>query len=130
MCGHRQIRNVLTALWLAFGCLFPLWASADAPTGIRPSTWPQEPSSTLLLQNRPNPVSKSTVIFLFLAQSGRASLALYNDKGVLVGYFFNGLLKRGWYSVKFSPDFITVGQYYYRLLTPDRTLLAKMIVMR
>lgn len=131
-------------MWIAFKRLFPkrrilyclvcgvLFSTfhAAGETGTRPWRWPQRPQTTLLLQNQPNPTSEYTVISFYLARSGPASLTLYTASGRLVGYFLDGFKEKGWYSVGFCPEFVAMGEYFYRLSTPAGDLLKKMIVVR
>jgi hypothetical protein len=99
-------------------------------TGIHPWRESAPPEGTTLFQNQPNPASSYTIIFFYLAQPGPASLKLYTPQGRMAGYFFDGYELSGWYSVWFNPGFLTKGEYLYRLATPTRILMKKMVVVK
>jgi hypothetical protein len=99
-------------------------------TGIHPGRQSAPPEGTTLFQNQPNPASSYTVIYFYLAQSGPASLKLFNPQGRMAGYFFDGYQLSGWYTLWFNPDFLTKGEYFYRLTTSTKILLKKMVVVK
>jgi hypothetical protein len=102
----------------------------SSKTGIRPRRYEKPPEATELYQNEPNPASDYTVIYFYLAQSGPVSLKLYSLSGRQIGYFIDGFQQSGWYSVGFHTDFISKGEFIYRLHTPATTSIKKMLVTR
>ncbi|MFQ5905247.1 MAG: S8 family serine peptidase [bacterium] len=87
---------------------------------------------TRLLQNRPNPFSKTTIIRLALGerdQQGRIRLAVYDAAGRLVETLIDGN-GRPLFSTSFDASRLASGVYFLRLDTPGQTVCKKMVLVR
>ena len=93
------------------------------------------PQTTYLFQNYPNPVINQTNIRFSLKQSGHVSLQVYNIKGEKVTTLIDQSMQRKTHEFKWNlneniADGLTNGIYFYKLITPDRTLTKKLIIMQ
>ena len=57
-------------------------------------------------------------------------LAVYNAKGQLVKTLFNGMQKAGIHSVEFDGSGMNSGVYFYKLTTPEKSYVNKMVLTK
>ncbi len=98
-------------------------------------TYNSDVSTTKLHQNYPNPFNPETTISFDMAQTGAASLAIYNVKGQLVRSLVNQDLAAGrhsyvWNGTDANGRSVSSGVYFYRLTTPGHTEKRQMILMK
>jgi len=87
--------------------------------------------TTVLHQNYPNPFNPITSISYFNNVSGELKLTVYNVKGELVVSLVNQKNSVvGSKTVKFDASSFNSGVYYYKLETPEKTLIKKMILVK
>ncbi|MCC6549140.1 MAG: T9SS type A sorting domain-containing protein, partial [Ignavibacteriaceae bacterium] len=85
----------------------------------------------LLEQNYPNPFNPSTIIKFGFQNDTRAEVKVYNVIGAEVATLFNGIADAGRiYEVTFDASGLASGTYFYKLVTPDKTDVRKMILMK
>jgi len=85
----------------------------------------------VLEQNYPNPFNPSTSIKFGFQQDTRAEVKVYNVIGAEVATLFNGIADAGRiYEVTFDASGLASGTYFYKLVTPDKTDVRKMILMK
>ncbi|MCB5271238.1 MAG: C25 family cysteine peptidase [Candidatus Cloacimonetes bacterium] len=93
------------------------------------------PPQTALGRNYPNPFNPTTNISFTLAQSGPASLKIYNAKGQMVRQLTNAEYNAGqhhlvWDGRDTKGRPVSSGLYFYRLQTKDFSQSHKMILMK
>ena len=104
------------------------WVTNDDP--IAP-----EPGKLILHQNYPNPFNPSTTISYNLPKTGSVRLDIYNIKGQLVRTLVNDHKTAGSHSVIWDGKddngrAASTGVYFYRMVTPDKVLTNKMLMMK
>jgi len=87
-------------------------------------------SETTLSQNYPNPFNPETTIKFNIINSGLVNLAVYNTKGEIVQELINGKQTAGLHSVKFNAARLNSGVYFYKLITPEKTITQKMLLVK
>lgn len=90
----------------------------------------QQPQSTSLGINYPNPFNPSTSISYRLAQPGPVSLVVYNISGELVTTLVDAVQISGNHEVTFSAPELPSGLYFYQLSTPNFTATRKMMLVK
>jgi len=88
------------------------------------------PQSYVLTQNYPNPFNPTTNIDFGLPRAGHVLLEVFDILGGRVAILANGTLQPGMYQVQFDARGLTSGIYFYRLTTPEGSLLRKMLVVK
>ena len=90
---------------------------------------------TLQLTNFPNPFNPSTTISYNLPKTGPVRLDIYNIKGQLVKTLVNQTMLAGTHSVTWdgkddNGKAASSGVYFYRIVTPDKVLTNKMLMVK
>jgi len=89
------------------------------------------PDGFVLEQNYPNPFNPSTVIKFALEESQQATLTVYDILGNEIAQLFNETTEAGKvYEVEFDASKLSSGVYYYRLITPKKSLVRKMLLLQ
>jgi len=89
------------------------------------------PEGFVLEQNYPNPFNPTTVIKFALAESQQATLTVYDILGNEVAQLFNKITEAGKvYKIEFGASDLSSGVYYYRLSTPQKSLVRKMLLLQ
>ncbi len=83
-----------------------------------------------LAQNFPNPFNPSTVIKYSVANTGNATLKVYNALGSEVASLVNGFVAQGEHSVNFDASGLPTGTYYYTLKSGDFTKTKHMVLSK
>lgn len=83
-----------------------------------------------LSQAYPNPFNGTTQIGFTIAESGPASLTVYDLAGRQVAVLVDGHLKAGSYNAAFSPDRLSSGIYFYRLEAGGESFTQRMVYLR
>lgn len=88
-----------------------------------------------LEQNYPNPFNPTTSIRYSIEEPGSVSLDIYNIKGQLVKTLYKGNAEVGshtaiWNGLDIAGNACSSGVYFYRLRTPDKTLVRKMLMLK
>jgi hypothetical protein len=84
-----------------------------------------------LAQNYPNPFNPSTKILFILAHKEHAKLVVYNLLGQPVKSLFDGVAeKQKEYSFDFNASHLTSGVYFYKIQTPTRIEVRKMLLIK
>jgi hypothetical protein len=95
----------------------------------------QMPDITYLNDNYPNPFNPETHISFTLAKNEYTSLTIYNTKGEKIKELQKGNLAAGvhvvsWNGVDDQGYKVASGIYFYQLVTKDKTLIKKMIMLK
>ena len=93
------------------------------------------PSIVTLKQNYPNPFNPVTTISFSLLDSGFVDLAIYNIRGQKVKVLANKSFQKGNYSLIWDgkdeqQNRVGCGIYFYKLLTNDKVISKKMILLK
>lgn len=89
------------------------------------------PGGYRLEQNYPNPFNPSTSIKFAFSKDTKAAIKVYNALGVEVREIFNGIAEAGRvYDIKFNAAGLSSGVYYYKLITPEKTDVRKMMLTK
>ncbi|MCF7913388.1 MAG: C10 family peptidase [Candidatus Cloacimonetes bacterium] len=93
------------------------------------------PVTDYLGQNYPNPFNPETNISFSLAETGQASLEIFNIKGQKVKTLVNGMMEKGehilhWSGNDDSGKSVSSGIYFYKLKNGRYTSTKKMILMK
>jgi len=83
-----------------------------------------------LSQNYPNPFNPTTTINFTLPENGSVKLAVMNAKGETVKVLASGNYQAGNHSFDFDGSKLNSGVYFYRLVTPEKTITKKMILIK
>jgi hypothetical protein len=86
-------------------------------------------------QNSPNPFNGQTAIPFSLARSGQVRLEIYNILGQMVTVLIDGSYAPGRYQASWDGTAgkghdMASGIYFYRLVTPDKIAVRKMLLMK
>ncbi|MBO8130949.1 MAG: T9SS type A sorting domain-containing protein [Candidatus Marinimicrobia bacterium] len=83
-----------------------------------------------LLQNYPNPFNAYTVIRFTLPEEENVKLIVYDLVGRKVKEVLNCKVKPGYYSVRIDMDNMPSGIYFYQLITANKRITRKMILLK
>jgi hypothetical protein len=88
------------------------------------------PKEFLLQQNYPNPFNPSTIIHYTLAQESSVQLTVFNLAGQEIATLRNEKNPAGEYAIRWEPQGLSSGVYFYKLQTEYFTDVKKMILMK
>ncbi len=88
------------------------------------------PEKTILYQNYPNPFNPSTNLKFDIKKDEFVSLKIYNLLGEEIAVIINSNLKAGRYDMKWEPNGLASGIYYYRLSTETFTDTKRMVLIK
>ena len=78
----------------------------------------------------PNPFNPSTTIAYSVAQTGTASLKVYDLAGQVVATLVDGMVEAGSHSVVFDGSQLASGVYFYTLQAGDFVQSQKMVLVK
>ncbi|MBN2184730.1 MAG: T9SS type A sorting domain-containing protein [Candidatus Krumholzibacteriota bacterium] len=88
------------------------------------------PAVTALYQNYPNPFNPGTEICFFLKNSCRVDLRVYDAAGREVECLRCDDLDAGEHTVRWTPENLSSGVYFYRLKAGGKTISRKAVLLR
>jgi hypothetical protein len=88
------------------------------------------PSAFALSQNVPNPFNPSTTISYTVAETGMASLKVYDLAGHAVATLVDGMVEAGNHSVVFDASELASGVYLYTLQSGASVQSQKMVLVK
>jgi hypothetical protein len=88
------------------------------------------PDVPTLLANAPNPFNPSTSIRFTLPERQRITLDVFDALGRRVATLLDEERNAGRYAIPFDANGLATGVYIYRLVTPDKMLTGKMLLLR
>lgn len=88
------------------------------------------PSQYKLEQNYPNPFNPSTKISFTLPKSTDVKLVVSNILGEEVATLFEGKLRAGEHTHNFNAQELNSGVYFYSLITEEKTISKKMMLLK
>ena len=94
-----------------------------------------QPDRTHLLQNAPNPFNSQTVLSYFLLEPGPARLEVFSLTGQRVAVLHQGPQQAGYHRLHWdgrdaAGHSVASGAYLYRLVTDEKVLTRKLILLR
>lgn len=90
-----------------------------------------EIEGVVLKQNYPNPFNPTTLIKFGVAEASNAVLTVYNALGQEIAVLFNGMAEPNKvYEFEFNAADKASGIYFYKLSTPNKTEVKKMILSK
>ena len=98
----------------------------DAVLDVSPSNG----TPLALNQNYPNPFSGTTAISFEIPSSANISLIIADINGNEVATLHNGVLASGKHELQFNGSALPIGTYFYKLSTPNGTLVKQMEIVR
>ena len=102
---------------------------ADPISGVGPAGG-EIPLEYTLEQNYPNPFNPATRIAFALPREARVRIEVYDLVGRMVATLLDGDLAAGTHSVEFDAARFSSGVYFYTLVTPDRVMTRKRMVLK
>jgi len=84
----------------------------------------------ILEQNYPNPFNSYTSIVFSIPENKQVSLQIYDLTGKKVLTLVNSFLIAGKYEISFNAENLSSGVYYYKLLTSDKLLVKKLVLIK
>lgn len=89
------------------------------------------PNGFVLEQNYPNPFNPSTIIRFASSESSLARLVIYDVLGNEVAELLNEQLEANKvYNLEFNARNLASGVYYYRLITTNKNIVKKMLLLK
>jgi hypothetical protein len=88
------------------------------------------PDEVGLLQNHPNPFNPTTTIRYRLTTASNVQLVVFDILGREVSTLVKNEQQAGEHSVEFDGSTVASGVYLYQLITPGRTIVKKMLLIR
>lgn len=88
------------------------------------------PISFSLENAYPNPFNNATRISFSIVESGKTSLLLYDVHGRMVEELINQSMKPGRYNVVFTPQSLSSGIYFYRLVSTDNVATKRLVFLK
>jgi len=88
------------------------------------------PERYSLSQNYPNPFNSATMIDFSIMKKDNVSLTVFNLLGKKIGILEDRVLTPGYYSIKWEPDNISSGLYFYQLSTSEFKDTKKLFLLK
>jgi hypothetical protein len=88
------------------------------------------PADWTLVQNYPNPFNPSTIITFGLPRETNVRLEVFNSLGELVQTLVDDRLNAGFHTLHFEATGRPSGIYFYRLQTPEKSFVKRMLLMK
>jgi hypothetical protein len=88
------------------------------------------PTEWTLAQNFPNPFNPSTVIVFGLPQETNVRLEVFNTLGEVVTTLVDERMSAGYHTVRFDATGGPSGIYFYRLQTPEKSYVKRMLLVK
>ncbi len=88
------------------------------------------PDKFQLYQNYPNPFNPVTTIHYDLPIKTEARLTIYNVLGQEVDILLDRKMNAGSYAIKWNAAYVASGIYFYRLVTPEKQITKKLVVLK
>lgn len=90
----------------------------------------QTTESYFKAKNYPNPFNPTTTISFTLQEASNVTITVYDRLGREVTDLLNSSLSAGYHTVEFNAAAMPSGIYFYRIKTPDRTEVRKMLLSK
>ncbi|MCI0512382.1 T9SS type A sorting domain-containing protein [candidate division KSB1 bacterium] len=135
--GYKTSRfDVFDVVWTEgeqppFDIMYRRMAKQYTPLGINPSNHQTElPADPRVLQNYPNPFNATTRLEFQLAQSGLATIEIFNARGEKIVTLLHTNMPAGTHTITWTPADIATGLYFCRLQTAQSIQIKKMLWLK
>ena len=88
------------------------------------------PPQVELKQNYPNPFNFETILPFTIPERMHVRLEVANVLGAIVQTLIDEPMERGFHEIVFDATGLASGIYFYRLITEEKVLTEKMILVR
>jgi hypothetical protein len=104
-------------------------------TPLKAGEDPPKPAMTELYQAYPNPFNSSTRIRIYIPNSSKVKLEIFDIRGRLVKTLVDrglgaGEYRYGWNGTNNAGVTVTSGSYFYRLISGDDVITRRMILLK
>lgn len=99
-------------------------------TGIDEGGLLSLPDRLILYQNYPNPFNPLTTISFNLPVADRVSIDVFDIAGQKILTLLDGRKTAGFHEVRFDASEFASGVYFYRIVTPTKSVIKKMVLMK
>jgi hypothetical protein len=99
-------------------------------TAVAEAVFQGIPTELTLAQNYPNPFNPSTLIVFGLPQETNVRLEVFNTLGEVVATLANERMSAGYHTVRFGATGGASGIYFYRLQTPEKSYVKRMLLVK
>ncbi|RPI18497.1 MAG: T9SS C-terminal target domain-containing protein [Ignavibacteriae bacterium] len=89
-----------------------------------------EPVEFRLEQNYPNPFNPATTISFSVPKTAEVTIKVYDIAGNEVADIFSGKVNSGTHEVKWTPQGVASGVYFYKLVSEDFSAVRKMMLVK
>ncbi len=89
-----------------------------------------QPTSSILLENYPNPFNPSTEIRYFLPEDDRITLKVFSAVGAEIKVLEQGNKSAGWHSIMFDASNLSAGTYFYQITSQSGTVTNQMMLLK
>lgn len=90
----------------------------------------QDLGQLALGNNYPNPFQKNSIIPITIPETMHVEIRVYDRLGRQVQTVVNEQMAPGYYEIPFQAHGLASGTYFYRLITPNKTLTENMVLIR
>jgi photosystem II stability/assembly factor-like uncharacterized protein len=88
------------------------------------------PDEFKLFQNYPNPFNSQTNFEYQINKNDTYKLEIFNTDGKLVDVIFNKYKQKGEYSVQYNARNLSSGIYFYKLSSPNGSVIKKLVLLK
>jgi len=88
------------------------------------------PDGYELMQNYPNPFNPATEINFRIPEQSSVSLIIFNSIGEQISVLLDEVSRGGYHTIKWDASEYPSGIYYYRLVSPKKTISRKMVLIK
>jgi len=120
---HKAITDI-ASLWRT------AWENAGSPSPLSITSDDQNPKTTYLANNYPNPFNPTTIINYELPTTLIVELTIYNSLGQWVATLVNMEQRTGLHQIEWDASEYASGVYYYKIQTGEFQDVKKMILLR
>ena len=88
------------------------------------------PKSFYVKQNYPNPFNPTTTLEFGLPVQEQVEVSVYNLAGQKVSTLFDGTMSAGVHRLKWDGNGMASGMYFYKIQTPKKTVIKRMLLIK
>lgn len=112
-----------------------VYVFGNVPTDVEDEISPELPTDFVLSQNYPNPFNPETKIAFSIPETAKVNISIYNILGQKVRILTDRIYPAGNYTMDWngkndSGSKLPSGVYFYKLITDERALSKKMILLK
>ena len=108
----------------------PLIADFSLTSTVNTNETNELPNELKLFQNYPNPFNPETKIKFWVNKTSNIKLNIYNSLGQKIETLLNKEFSIGRYNVIFNAEKYSSGVYYYQLISDDKVITKKLVLLK